>query len=137
IAVVEKTNSAKEELVFSSCITTSKELPPHERLLEIGEAVRRTISEYSPTSLAIESLFFATNQKTAIKVAEARGVILYEAARAGIPVFEYTPPQIKVAVTGHGRTDKKQVTAMIERLIHITKKIQYDDEYDAIAVAIT
>lgn len=137
IAVVENTGSTKEALIYSSCITTSKKLPPHERLKEIGEAVRHAISLHSPESLAIESLFFATNQKTAIKVAEARGVVLYEAARARIPVFEYTPPQIKVAVTGHGRTDKKQVTAMVQRLVNIEQKIRYDDEYDAIAVALT
>jgi crossover junction endodeoxyribonuclease RuvC len=138
IAVISKEEgSSKETLIFSTCVTTTKNLEQHERLYEIGEALRTIIKEHKPDSLALESLFFSINKKTAIKVAEARGVILYEAARAHIPVFEYAPSQIKIAVTGHGATDKKQVTMMVRKIIKIDREIQYDDEYDAIAVALT
>jgi len=87
--------------------------------------------------MAIENLFFNSNQKTALKVSEARGIIMYQALSGGLKVFEYTPLQIKIAITGYGRGDKKQVTDMLHHLIKIDKKIKYDDEYDAIAVGLT
>ena len=87
--------------------------------------------------MAIETLFFNSNQMTAMKVAEARGVALYESSKLGLEVFEYTPLQIKIAVTGYGRSDKKQMIDMICRLVTIEKEIKHDDEYDAIASAIT
>jgi len=73
----------------------------------------------------------------AIRVAEARGVVLIEAARRGLSVYEYTPSQIKIAITGHGQSDKRHVMDMVPRLVTIEKHISYDDEYDAIAVALT
>jgi len=87
--------------------------------------------------MAIEKLFFTTNQKTVMGVSEARGVIMYQALLNKIPVFEYTPLQIKIAITGYGRGDKKQIIAMLQHLIKIEKEIKYDDEYDAIAVGLT
>jgi len=95
------------------------------------------IETYTPKALALENLFFTNNQKTAITVAEARGVILYQAAIHGLPVYEYGPGQIKVAVTGYGKSDKEQIISMIPRLIGIQKTITHDDEYDAIAVGLT
>jgi crossover junction endodeoxyribonuclease RuvC len=136
IAVVEKQNN-KEVVVYSECFHTTKELPFHERLFLLGEKIYTVIEEYEPQALAIETLMFNTNQKTAIHVAEARGVVLYEAGRKKLEIYEFTPLQIKIAVTGHGRSDKKQVTEMVKKLVRITKDDAKDDEYDAIACAIT
>lgn len=136
IAIVEKQNN-KEVVVYSECFHTPKESLFHERLFLLGERVREIIKEYSPEALAIETLMFNTNQKTAIHVAEARGVVLYEAARKMLEVYEFTPLQIKIAVTGHGRSDKTQMTEMVKKLVKIEKLNAKDDEYDAIACALT
>ncbi len=137
IAIVEKNNKGKEELIYSDCFKTSKELPLSERLFLIGQEVDRIIKKYKPEAMAIETLFFTSNQKTVMGVSEARGVIIYQALFNKIPSFEYTPLQIKIAVTGYGRGDKKQVISMVNNLIKIEKEIKYDDEYDAIAVGLT
>ena len=100
-------------------------------------ALDKIIEEYNPVALSIETLFFAKSVTSALKVAEARGVILHAAARKGIDVKEFSPMDIKIAVTGHGKSDKDQVIAMVSRLIKITKPIKYDDEYDAIACGLT
>jgi crossover junction endodeoxyribonuclease RuvC len=136
IAVIEKLPRQKEALLYSTCFRTSKGIPHHERLGLVGREVERVIAEFSPDAMAIEDIYFTNNQKTAIAVAEARGAILYQAAAHGIPVHEYGPGQIKVAVTGHGKSDKSQIIAMIPRLIRIEKEIEHDDEYDAIAVGL-
>ena len=99
--------------------------------------IDRIIKKFSPDIFAIETLYFSKNQKTALEVSGAKGVLLYKAAKFELPVFEYTPMQVKVAVTGYGKSDKKQVIDMVEKLIKIDKKIAHDDEYDAIAVALT
>jgi crossover junction endodeoxyribonuclease RuvC len=135
IAILEK-NQKKEKLIFSECFKTSAKLPHAERLNLIGGEVEKIIREYEPGMLAIETLFFAKNQKTAIQVSEARGTILYVAAKNGLAVKELMPNEIKVAVTGYGASDKKQIEAMVPKLITIDKEIQYDDEYDAIAVGL-
>ena len=137
IAVIEKLPKAKEVLLYSDCFKTDSKLPHCERLKLIGGEIARVIGEFKPTALSLEDLFFSTNTKTAMTVAEARGVILYEAAKNGLKVFEYGPGQIKVAVTGYGKSDKEAVIAMVLRLIKIDKKIKHDDEYDAIAVGLT
>lgn len=137
IAVVEKEESNKEVLIYSDCFKTSKELSISERLFLIGQEIDSLIKKYKPEAMAIETLFFQTNQKTAMAVSEARGVIIYQALLNKISVFEYTPLQIKIAVTGYGKSDKKQVTSMVKNLIKIEKKIKFDDEYDAIAVGLT
>jgi len=137
IAVIEKNPKQKETLLYSDCFKTDKDTPHHERLGLIGDEIERIILEYKPQVLALENLFFSTNAKTAITVAEARGVILYEAAKHGLHVYEYGPGEIKVAVTGYGKSDKEQIIAMIPRLIKVEKNIKHDDEYDAIAVGLT
>lgn len=139
IAVVdEKTpQNNRDTIVYSECFHTPTSIPFHERLLLLGEKVRAVIEEYSPQALAIETLMFNTNQKTAIHVAEARGVVLYEGAAKKLDVYEFTPLQIKIAITGHGRSDKKQITEMVQRLVVVEKKKAEDDEYDAIACALT
>lgn len=136
VAVIEK-GSGKEELVHSDCVLTNNKDDLKERLLDMGEKFEALIHEFEPEGVAIETLYFNLNQKTAIAVAESRGILLYLAAKHKLPVFEYTPQQIKVAVTGYGKSTKKQVAEMVERLVSVEKKIQYDDEYDAIAVGLT
>ena len=136
IAVVEKQKGV-EVALFSACVTTDKKKTASERLAHIGEEIKNAITKWKPDALATETLFLFSNQKTAFRVAEARGVILYEAARAGLPVSEYTPLQIKIAVTGYGRSDKTQVTDMVKKLVLLSTKKRLDDEYDAIAIGLT
>lgn len=143
VAVLEKPSNSSniEKLVYSNCFKTSKDLSFIERLELVGEEIERVIKKYKPKALAIEKLFFNTNQKTATNVSEVRGALIYIALKNGLKVFEYTPLQIKVAVTGYGHGDKKQIISMIKNLIKIEKEINLsaggDDEYDAIAVGIT
>jgi crossover junction endodeoxyribonuclease RuvC len=136
IAVIEKI-SGKEHFVYSECFKTSAKLSHAERLALIGEKIAHVIQEHEPKGLAIEKLFFETNVTTAMKVSEARGVVLYEGARNGLPIFEYTPLEIKVAVTGYGKSDKKAVMHMVPRLLKLPTRKMIDDEVDAIAVALT
>jgi crossover junction endodeoxyribonuclease RuvC len=136
IATLEKENG-KEILLFSECFKTSAKLPHSERLNLIGKELEKVIREYKPSTLAIETLFFAKNQKSAMQVAEARGVIMYEGKRNNLEIFEYSPMAVKIAVTGYGKSDKIQLTEMVKRLIKIEKPIKHDDEYDAIAIGLT
>ena len=97
IAVLEKENHGKHTLVHSTCFKTSAKLPFHERLNLIGKEIESVIRKYKPQVLAIEKLYFTTNQKTVMGVSEARGVIIYVASSNSLKIFEYTPPQIKIA----------------------------------------
>jgi len=137
LAVLEKDDSGKEVVLFSECFKTKKDFSHGDRLAKIGAEMRRVIDEFKPSAVSIEKLFFNTNQKTAFLVSEARGVILYEASLCNIKIFEFTPLEIKVAVTGYGRADKRQVIKMVNALVPMNKRGMEDDEYDAIATAIT
>lgn len=142
IAILERTTEArpqryKEQVVFSECFKTSAKLEFSERLFLIGEEVKKAIEKFKPEVLAIETLFLNTNQKTVMRVAEARGVAIYEAACAGLKIFEASPPQIKIATTGYGRADKNQVMKMVKILVKIDNEKKSDDELDAIAIALT
>lgn len=119
------------------CIETSKEINPQERLVSVYKQVCALIRKYKPDSLAIEELFFTTNAKTAFKVGEARGVIILAGALQKIPVFSYTPLQIKIAVTGYGKADKSQTGRMIKAILKLKETPKLDDTADAIAVALT
>lgn len=136
VAVIEKGNG-KESYIYSDCIETSASQAFEERLGVVADECARLIKKHKPDALAMERLFFTSNQKTAMHVAEVRGAILQVAQLAGLPAFEYTPGQIKSATAGHGKADKKQVAQMIHLLLKIEKPIKLDDEYDAIAVGIT
>ena len=127
----------KETVVFSECFKTSAKLEFAERLQLIGEQVEKIIKKYKPNVLAIETLFLTTNHKTVMNVAEARGVVIYEAKKAGLKIFEASPPQIKIATTGYGKADKEQVMRMVKLLVDIDKSKKSDDELDAIAIALT
>lgn len=106
------------------------------RLSIIYDEVLALFTRFAPDVLSIEELFFGANSKTALKVGQARGVILLAAERAGVPVFEYTPLQIKQAVTGYGRADKKQVQYMVKCLLGLGAVPKPDDAADALAAAI-
>lgn len=137
IAVLEKQNNGNHTLVYSTCFKTSSKIPFHERLNLIGKEIESVIKSYKPQILAIEKLYFTTNQKTVMGVSEARGVIIYISSSNGLKIFEYTPPQIKIAVTGYGKSSKEAVMLMVPKLIKITHKTNSDDELDAIATGIT
>lgn len=136
IAILEKNKGSKEVLLFSECFHTLKALPHAKRLSLISLEIKKIIREFSPSALSIETLFLTTNHKTVMAVAEARGVILSTASTLGLTVFEYSPPQIKLAVTGDGRADKKAIQKMIPLLIKTEKTILLDDEFDAIAAGL-
>lgn len=135
IAVIEHNT-----VIYSDCFETSRSKNHSARLVDIAHEISRIITIHQPTLLSIETLFLSNNQKTAMKVAEARGVVLCEAEKAGLALYELSPLQVKVAVTGYGKSDKSQVTFMVHKLLHLntkntTKKIK-DDEYDALAIAL-
>ncbi len=136
IAVVEG-DPSKPTLIWSTCVIPKK--GKHEmRLACVSIATEEAITKYTPDALAIETLFFSVNKKTALGVAEARGAILSMAGRATLPVIECSPQQVKLAVTGHGRADKASIIRMVPRLITLPpKKSRLDDEYDAIALGIS
>lgn len=137
IAIIDKNLKEKEILVFSECFKTSSKLPHHKRLAFIGNRIKEVIEKYKPETLATEKLFFSGNQKTALLVAEARGVILYTGSSLGLSVFEYTPADIKIAVTGYGKSEKRQIIDMVKKLIVVTSNTKSDDEFDAIAIGLT
>ena len=118
-------------------IETFKNQTELERLNIIYEGISELIDTYRPHFMGVEALYFNTNITTGIVVAQARGVILLAGYRRGIPVINVTPLQVKQQIAGYGRAKKKQVIAMIMRLMHISKKINPDDAADALAIALT
>ena len=136
VAVLEHGNN-KEILLYSGCIVTDRNAEFIDRLSHIGNEVANLLETHSPDAVALETLFFNKNIKTAIGVAQARGIILYLARSACSTIYEFGPQEIKVAVTGYGKSDKSAVIDMVKRLIQNAPKEALDDEYDAIAVGIT
>src|SRR3989344_809297 len=135
VAVLEK--NKKEELLFSDCIRTSAKLNFAQRLAELGAAAEALIKKWGPDAVALEEIFFENNAKTAMQVAEVRGMLTYITASSTLPLYQYTPAQVKVAVTGNGRADKKAVGVMVRKITSLPAGRQVDDELDAIAVGIT
>ncbi len=136
VAVLER-GEGRERLMYSACLGSQRGTPLPERLHELGVALAALFKTHQPTHLAIETLFFNKNVKTAIDVAQARGMVLYLARAAGAIVCEYSPQAVKIAVTGYGKSDKASMTAMVRRLLPEAPTLAQDDEYDAIAVGIT
>ncbi len=126
----------KFSVIDHYAITTKAGLPLEERLKLIYEGIEEVIKKYKPDCMAIEELFFNNNAKTAIQVGQARGVILLGAVNCGIPIYEYTPLQVKQSVVGYGRADKTQVQQMTKSLLNLTKVPKPDDVADALALAI-
>ncbi len=134
--MLEKQNG-KETLLFSDCIRTKATLTFAERLKELGAAAEELLDKHQPTAVALEEVYFKNNAKTAMQVAEVRGVLTYLAAVRGLPVHQYTPAEVKVATTGHGQSDKAAVALMVPKLVALPPGKRLDDELDAIAVGIT
>jgi crossover junction endodeoxyribonuclease RuvC len=137
VAILEKEKGGKEKVLFSECLKTSPQLEFSERLFLIRKEIEKVIKKFKPEVLAIETLFLTTNQKTVMRVAETRGVIICEAASRKLKIFEASPPQIKIAITGYGKANKEQVMKMVKILVNIDKTKKSDDELDAIAIALT
>lgn len=117
-------------------ITTEAGVPFEQRLCTVYDGLAELLTLHQPDALSIEQLFYTSNQKTVMHVAEARGVILLAAEKAGIPIFQYTPLQVKQAVAGYGRATKKQVQEMTRVLLSLQKVPRPDDVADALAVSI-
>jgi len=128
--------SSRHRLITFGTVETGKEMPLPMRLKTIHERLSEIIEEYSPRVCAIEELYFSSNQKTAIKVGEARGAAILACAQAGLSVFEYTPLQIKQALTGYGRADKHQIQEMVRQILGLDRAPRPDDAADAVAAAI-
>lgn len=136
VAIIEKSGT-QERVVFSDCITTPKDAALNDRLYILGTQVEQLLVTHKPDAVGIETLFFNKNIKTAVAVAEARGIIIYLAKKAGCAVYEFGPQEIKVAITGYGKSDKTAVIGMVKRLVQNVPTDAHDDEYDAIAVGVT
>ena len=132
---VVRAERQKNTLVQYGVITTPPGIPLSSRLLQISDDMEELIRTFHPDEMAVEELFFNTNLTTGISVAHGRGVILLAAEQLGVPIFEYTPMQVKLAVTGYGKADKKQVMQMTQRLLHLAKLPRPDDAADALAIA--
>ncbi|MEK7650807.1 MAG: crossover junction endodeoxyribonuclease RuvC [Patescibacteria group bacterium] len=139
VAIVEKSKNTnnQEILIYSDCLITSKNLTFSKRLLKLGTELEKIIKKYQPDCLALEDLFFAKNQKTAMAVASVRGMIIYLAEKNNLEISEHSPNTVKLTITGYGRADKAQMMQMLPKLIKINKAIKHDDEYDAIGLALT
>jgi crossover junction endodeoxyribonuclease RuvC len=137
VCILDKEGN-KETLIYSTCITTSKKDSFEKRLVAIGKELEILIQKYTPHELAIETLFFTTNQKTVITVAEVRGICIYLSYKNGMVVHEYSPPQIKLAIAGHGKASKEDIAHMVPKILKQPLLINtLDDEIDAIAIALT
>lgn len=127
----------KSTIVDHGCIETDPSLALADRLLVIQKQLDKLIKKHRPEKIGIEELFFAKNTKTALKVAHARGVILLSAAKSKAQIIELTPNQVKLAITGYGSADKKQVQEMVKMMLKLAKIPKPDDAADALAIALT
>ena len=134
--VEEREDDGELALIACGAVTTSSDQALPDRLVVIYEQLSALISQHQPQAVAVEQLFFSRNVRTALAVGQARGVMLLAAARAGLPVYEYTPLQVKQAVVGYGRADKTQVQEMVRLLLRLDAAPQPDDAADAVAVAV-
>lgn len=117
-------------------VQTKAGIPVEDRLSQIYDRLSEIIEKYKPDAIAVEELFWNTNVTTGIVVAEARGVILLCAKKHGVPIYEYTPMQVKQAVVGYGKAEKKQVISMVTLMLGLKEPPKPDDTADAIAIAI-
>lgn len=118
-------------------VTTAADLPFERRLTAIYDDLTALIAHYKPEEMSVEKLFFNTNQKTVIDVAQARGAVILAAAKSGLPIYEYTPLQVKCSIVGYGRAEKKQVQEMTRTILHLKEIPKPDDAADAVALAMT
>lgn len=132
-----KAKSLKLKVIDYGCVRTSAKLLFAERLEIIYKELENLIKKYKPDKIVIEKIFFAKNVKTAMQVGEARGVVTLAAIQNKIPIFEFTPLQIKQALTGYGQASKDQVQKMVKTILDLKEIPKPDDAADALAIAIT
>ncbi len=132
--IVKKTKNL--ECVCYGLIQTDASSTPAQRLKKLNNELAKLIKKHQPEVLAIENLYFFKNLKTAMPVSQAKGVIILTAAKKNLPVHEFTPPQVKMAVSGYGNAEKKQVQKMVKIILGLKKEPRPDDAADALAVAI-
>lgn len=130
------TGHSNYRLVDYGCIRTPAKESAPDRLKQIFQSVQQLITKFQPECMVIEELFFNKNTKTALTVGQARGVILLAGVEHGLPIFEYTPLEVKQAVVGYGRADKHQIQEMVKMLLKLDHKPTPDDAADALAIAI-
>lgn len=135
VGLIEYKNK-KTAIKCYDCFTTSPDDTTAARLDDLHKQLVKFIKKHQPDIMAVEELFFFKNQTTAIKVSQARGVILLTAAQQGLKIYEYTPLQIKQALTGYGRAEKKQIQQMVKMILNLKEIPRPDDAADALAVAI-
>lgn len=133
--IIERSGNDWKMITFG-CIETSPKKSFVERLLQIRNELVDLIEKYKPTRVAVEELFFFKNLKTAVEVGQARGAILLISAQSGLPVDEFTPLQVKQAMTGYGRAEKAQMQKIVAAVLGLKEKIKSDDAADALAVAL-
>ncbi len=134
--LVERTDAGDLLAADYGVILTPANMPPSERLAVIYSSLNELLQAHQPLTAAVESLFFQRNVRTAMSVGQARGVVLLALEQAGIPSYDYTPNQVKQAVSGYGGADKKQMQSMVRALLNLPELPTPDDAADALAVAI-
>jgi crossover junction endodeoxyribonuclease RuvC len=130
-------NRSKQSLIECGCIETASNAAAPDRLAMIYDEIVKLVEEYGPDESAVEELYFFKNQKTVMQVGQARGVIVVALTKAGLPVYDYTPLQVKQSVSGYGRADKRQVQQMVKAILNLERVPKPDDAADAVAVALT
>lgn len=133
--IIKKSKKTLNCLDYGSITTAPSQIMP-ERLKRLNDELNKLIKKYKPKALIVENVYFFKNLKTAFPVSQAKGVILLTAAQNKLPVYEFTPLQIKMAITGYGRADKKQVQKMVKILLNLKEIPKPDDAADALAAAI-
>jgi crossover junction endodeoxyribonuclease RuvC len=133
---VIETDGVEHRLVTAGVIRTNPKVRFEKRLLEIARELRGLIRQYSPDAAAVEEVFYSANVKTALKLAQVRGVALLAIAEAGVELGDYSPLEVKTSVVGYGRAEKSQVQLMVRSLLHVREEIDSEDASDALAVAI-
>ncbi len=136
LAIIERGKTI-DRLVVSLCARTPKDLPLPTRIGMLAEETRALIAKYTPDTIAFERIFWNQSTTTALGVAEVRGMLSTLAQEFRLAVFEYSPQQIKVAITGYGASDKRAVSLMLPRLLEMPERKRLDDELDAIAIGLT
>lgn len=133
---VVRAERGRQGLLQCGAVTTPAGLPLPTRLRQIADDMDELFAAFRPDAMAIEELFFTNNITTGIGVAQARGVLLLAAERRGVPIFEYSPSEVKLAVTGYGKAEKRQVMDMTKRLLNLKAVPKPDDAADAVAIAL-
>lgn len=136
IDTLDRADVSQAKCLAYGCIQTDKTLSDSRRLLTIANGLRQILQQFTPDLVGVESLFYSTNQKTVMSVAQARGVLLMVIEEQGLELAELTPLQVKQALTGYGRAEKYQIQQMVQKLLYLADIPKPDDAADALAVAL-